>query len=418
MSNFTTPPTLRGSNIYEVNVRQYTTEGTFKAFIAHLPRLQQMGVEILWFMPVFPIGLLNRKGSLGSYYSIKDFCAVNPEFGTQEDFKALVKEIHRLGMKIILDWVANHAAWDNVWTVEHPEYFVQKPDGDFLSPYDWTDVIQINHDNKDQQQAMIHSMAYWIKEAGIDGFRADLAHLTPLPFWLEARAFLDAIKPGLIWLAESEEPAYAQAFDLTYTWKWMHATEQYARKEMDIAGLKNILMAKDGLENCLRMYFTSNHDENSWNGSEYEKYGVFAKALAVFSCTYQNAVPLVYSGQEIPNARRLAFFEKDSLEWRVAELDDFYRTLFAFRRTSAFYNQSVQSEFRFIDTPGEVLGYEAMAGDQKMVVLLNLSGEEINCACPEQLYGKFRNLFSGMEEYTINRQIYLAAGAYLVYLKI
>jgi alpha-amylase len=206
------------TNIYEVNIRQYSAEGSFNAFSKSLPRLKDMGVEVLWFMPIHPIGKINRKGTLGSYYSIADFKAVNPEFGTADDFKNLVKLAQDMGMKVIMDWVANHAAWDNVWTKDHPEYFVQDEAGNFKPPYDWTDVIQIDHHNIAEQDAMIDAMQYWVTEFDIDGFRADLAHLTPLAFWHKARTAIEPLKANLLWLAESEEVNYHEVFDATFTW--------------------------------------------------------------------------------------------------------------------------------------------------------------------------------------------------------
>jgi len=294
------------ANIYEVNLRQYTKEGTIAAFMEHLPRLKEMGVEILWFMPLHPIGKINRKGSLGSYYSSSNFFELNPEFGTEADFKNLVKVIHELGMKVIIDWVANHAAWDNNWTITNPDYFVRADNGQFLSPYDWTDVIQIDHNNEAAHDAMRSAMCFWVNEFDIDGFRADLAHLTPLRFWIKARQVTEAIKPDLIWLAETEEPDFYQAFDIVYAWRWMHKTESYFKNAWGLDSLHEVLNEEKRMypENALQLFFTTNHDENSWNGTEYEKYGVYAKALAVFSFFYPSSVPLIYSGQEIPNQKR------------------------------------------------------------------------------------------------------------------
>lgn len=397
MKQFIQPSFLHYSNIYEVNVRQYTREGNFKAFMEHLPRLKEMGVEILWFMPIHPIGIKNRKGTLGSYYSIKDFCDVNPEFGTKQDFENLVQATHKLGMKIILDWVTNHAAWDNNWTMTHPDFFVRDVQGNFLAPHDWTDVIQINHNNSEEQQAMINSMEYWITEFDIDGFRADLAHLTPLLFWKKARQRLDTVKHDLVWLAETEEPAYHEAFDISYTWKWMHATEEFVKDKHDINALRAQLNdASRKFQIALRMYFTGNHDENSWNGSEYEKYGVFAKALAVFSCTYIHAVPLIYSGQELPNQKRLKFFEKDVIDWNEnIALNDFYKTLLDYRKRDPLFKNTRQEGFAFIGTELPVLAYQRISGENTMIVILNLSKERIDSNVNTMMAnGRYKNIFS------------------------
>ncbi len=329
MKEFNVPAFLNNSNIYEVNIRQYTPEGTFRAFAEHLPRLKEMGVEILWLMPIHPIGIPHRKGSMGSYYSISDHKAINPEFGTIADFDDMVSRIHQLGMKVIMDWVANHTAWDHVWTIHSPHFFSRDEFG-FRSPFDWTDVIQLDHNNEEQQIAMIGAMKFWVEEKNIDGFRADLAHLTPLPFWKRARTVIDEIKPDLVWLAESEDSSYAEAFDITFTWKWMHKTREVLGKENGVEQLTSFLSEND--LPGLRLYFTSNHDENSWNGTEYEKYGVYAKALAVFSCLFKNSVPLIYSGQEAANIQRLKFFEKDQINWNTGEdLAGFYSGLLKLR---------------------------------------------------------------------------------------
>ncbi len=390
MRLFTAPAFLRNSNIYEVNIRQYSPEGTFNAFALHLPRLKQMGVEILWLMPVHPIGVINRKGKLGSYYSIKDFFGINPEFGTKEEFRSLVQKVHKLGMRLIIDWVANHAAWDNAWTFSNPEFFCRDINETFISPYDWTDVIQIDHSNTAQQDAMRKAMAYWITQFDIDGFRADLAHLTPLPFWKEARTILDNVKPNLIWLAETEEPAYHEAFDISYSWKWMHASETFIKK---IAGAEEIIsfLMEDSLrlKDGLQIYFTSNHDENSWNGTEFEKYGIYAKALAIFSATYLNAIPLIYSGQEIPNKKRLKFFEKDPIDWNLERsLTGFYEILFKLRASNPVFKNERHVDFK-IESRSGLLYYERVSGNDCVIVVLNLSAVEAHF----EMNGNYADIF-------------------------
>ncbi|MBX2939399.1 MAG: 1,4-alpha-glucan branching protein [Ferruginibacter sp.] len=371
MTRFKTPGFLTGAVLYEVNIRQFTPEGTFKAFMTHLPRLKNMGIDILWFMPIHPIGVLNRKGSLGSYYSIRNHQAVNPEFGTENDFKELVEACHHLGMKVIIDWVANHVSWDSEWATHHPEY-IRQVNGEFVTPFDWTDVLQIEHQNIQQQDAMIEHMAFWIHQFDIDGFRADLPHLVPLEFWINARRFLDPVKPSLIWLGETEEPDYTRAFDITFTWKWMHATQVVLQQQGDVSSLVHLLQ-QDPLKGY-RLYFTSNHDENSWNGTEFEKYGVYAQALAVFSALYPGAVPLVYSGQEIPNHARLPFFEKARLNWNEALLlESFYTQLFHIRHAHASFF-APETPITFFQKGG-VLGYKIQSGDKECLVWLNLGKE-------------------------------------------
>lgn len=372
MKEFSTPVFLSSSNIYEVNIRQYTPEGTFRAFAAHIPRLKGMGVEILWLMPIHPIGKINRKGTLGSYYSIAHHTALNSEFGDEADFDFLVDVIHKAGMKVILDWVANHAAWDHIWTKLNPDFFKRGAFG-FESPFDWTDVIQIDHSNMKERDAMIEAMMYWVEERGIDGFRADLAHLTPLDFWIEARRKCDKIKPGLIWLAESENENYTEAFDITFTWRWMHAAERAIKEENAPTTLFKFLQQQD--LPGLRLYFTSNHDENSWNGTEWEKYGIYARALAVFSFLYKDAIPLLYSGQEIPNFKRLAFFDKDTLKWHFPpELEDFYKKLYIIRKESNVFNSV--SEVKLY-RHNELLIYSLHSNDKMLLVALHFGISKI-----------------------------------------
>ncbi len=390
-------------NIYEVNIRQYTDEGTFNAFAKALPRLRDMGVEVLWIMPIHPIGKINRKGTLGSYYSISDFKSVNPEFGTADDFKNLVKLAHESGMKLIMDWVANHASWDNVWTIDHPGYFVRDEAGNFKAPYDWTDVIQIDHTNTAQQDAMIDAMKYWVTDFDIDGFRADLAHLTPLEFWKKARTTIEPIKPNLFWLAESEEINYHQVFDATFTWEWMHSTADFYKGKIKINALYDVL-AKYDIDfpaEAYRMYFTSNHDENSWNGTAFEKYGDMLKPLVVFNCTW-NGIPMIYSGEEMPNGQRLQFFDKDVIEWNGKyELHDFYKTLLTLRKTNPALSTAdpAVTTFHIITEGGKnIMSYLRKNDNDEVLVFLNLSNEVTGFTIKDQLInGNYTNVFNKTE---------------------
>jgi glycosidase len=218
-----------GANIYEVNIRQYTPEGNFVAFAKHLPRLKDMGVKILWLMPITPISIAKRQGSLGSYYACSSYTKINAEFGSIEDFKQLVATAHSLDFKVIIDWVANHTGYDHHWTKEHPEFYLKDKDGNFTEKNGWQDVIDLDYSNEALQEAMIAAMQFWITTCQIDGFRCDMAHLVPLSFWLKARQACDEIKK-LFWLAECDEKEYHQVFDVSYAWQWMHATEKYFKK--------------------------------------------------------------------------------------------------------------------------------------------------------------------------------------------
>ncbi len=398
-TGFETPNFLLSSNIYEVNVRQYTPEGTFEAFAKHLPRLKHMGVEILWFMPIHPIGLVNRKGSLGSYYSVRDFKDVNPEFGSKADFDLLVNQIHALDMKIIIDWIANHAAWDNVWTLDNPNFFLRDELGAFKNAFDWDDVIQINHECDEEQNAMIDAMKYWVEKHNIDGFRADLAHLTPLAFWIKARTHLTSIKQNLIWLAETEEPNYHKAFDISYTWKWMHEVELFCKGDKTLVDCINVLKWQKAAftTTAQRMFFTSNHDENSWNGTEYEKYGKAVKNLAVFGSTFIG-ITMLYSGQELPNTKRLPFFDKDEIAWQpINELHTFYKTLLEFRKKIALYkNASINDVYFYEEYLSEnILAYKIEKDDETVLVFLNFTDDYKSITLNNEINNlHYKNLFT------------------------
>jgi glycosidase len=424
---FTPPDWAHHSNIYEVNLRQYTPDGTFNAFADHLSRLSDMGVHTLWFMPIQPIGVEKRKGTLGSYYSIQDYCSVSPEFGTAKDFKNIINEAHKQGLKIIIDWVANHTSWDHIWTKSDPDFFTKDDTGCFRSPFpDWEDVIDLNYDNRQLWSAMIDAMKFWIKEFDLDGFRCDMAKLVPLDFWKEARKELDAIKP-LFWLGEFDEletPEYGQAFDASYTWKWMHRTEEFYKNPESLTTLYEVLKKYDDLgDGTMRAWFTSNHDENSWNGTEYEKYDDMARALAVFSATW-NGIPLVYSGQELPNRKRLKFFDRDAIQWTSKiDLHDFYKILLNLHSNNPALragDPSVQTFRIKTDAGKNVFAYLRTIGNKEVLVLLNLSllNDLSFDIIDERITGIFRNVFSGSTfDFNEKKNIEMQAWEYMVYEK-
>jgi len=327
------PEWSKNATMYEVNLRQYSKEGSFKVFQGQLKRLKEMGVDIVWFMPIHPIGKEQRKGSLGSYYSVQDYKAVNPEFGTLEDFKAVVKEAHNLGMKVIIDWVANHTAHDNVWRKSHPDWFTKDSTGKVVPPVaDWSDVIDLNYDSQEMRKEMIESLKFWLRETDIDGFRCDVAEMVPVDFWNSVRPALDSIKPVFM-LAEGERPEFhSQCFDATYTWSTFHVMNMVAGGKMSVASLDSVLHRNDSLygPKAYRLYFTTNHDENTWNGTEYERMGPARDALSALTFVLPG-MPLIYSGQESALKKRLKFFEKDAIDWGNYPLADFYQKLTALK---------------------------------------------------------------------------------------
>jgi glycosidase len=294
------PSWSKNATIYEVNVRQHTAAGTFAALEKDLPRIDSLGVDILWLMPINPIGQLNRKGSLGSYYSVKNYTGVNPEFGTTEDFKRLVNKAHELGMYVILDWVANHTAWDHSWVLQHPEWYTHDANGNIVPPVpDWSDVADLNYDNVELRKEMIRAMEYWVRDCGIDGYRCDVAMNVPTEFWNDARAALDAIKPVFM-LAEAEQKDHhLKAFDMSYSWELMGIMNAVAKGEKSLYAFDEYMAKSDTAfqKSAYRMGFTTNHDENTWNGTGGERYGVKRKLFDVLSFTLQG-MPLVYTSQE------------------------------------------------------------------------------------------------------------------------
>ena len=393
-----------GSTIYEVNIRQYTPEGTFKALEKHLPRLQKMGVDILWLMPVNPIGKKNRKGSLGSYYSIQNYLEINPEFGTKEDFKNFVRKAHDLGMKVIIDWVANHTSWDNPLIVEHPEWYKKDSTGSIVPPVpDWTDVAALDYSNEGLRKYMTGALAYWIKETDIDGYRCDVAGMLPIGFWNEAVPQLQQIKPVFM-LAEDDHPEmHDTAFDATYSWNLFHLMNEIAKGEKP-AYMVPILMESEKTQyppDAFRMRFTSNHDENSWNGTEYERLGQGAQAFAVLAFTCPG-IPLIYSGQEAGLIKRLRFFDKDTIPWEKFPLEEFYTRLIKLKKNNkALSNGIAGAETTWISKGNdpEVLAYIRHKGKQKVFVVLNLS-ESNQTLEPDGdgFTGKYTELFSGQKK--------------------
>jgi 1,4-alpha-glucan branching enzyme len=324
----------RDAVLYQLNTRQFTREGTFAAAQQQLPRLAEMGVDILWLMPIHPIGEFNRKGTLGSPYAVKDYRAVNPDLGTEAEFRAFVDEAHRLGMKVILDWVANHSAWDNPLTTDHPEWYARTPEGTMMPPEgtDWSDVVDFDYDQPGLRQYMTGSLTYWVREFDIDGYRADVAGYVPLDFWDTARGQLNAIKPVFM-LAEWEtRDLHARAFDATYAWGWKEVMQRIAKGEADAGAIRGYYatQATTWPQAAYRMTYTDNHDQNSWDGVASDIYGPTYEAAIALSFVGPG-LPLIYNGQEADLDHQLAFFEKDEIVWKQGRHDALLRQLIALK---------------------------------------------------------------------------------------
>lgn len=386
-SEMTHVPWSRQASIYQVNLRQYTREGTLKAFAAELPRLKQMGVDILWLMPWQPIGREHRKGGLGSYYSISDYTAINPEFGTLDDARMLVRRAHALGMRVILDWVANHTAWDHAWTKTHKDWYKLDAKGEIYpvtfnegpEPEYWTDVVALNYDSAALREAMIAAMAFWVREVDLDGFRCDVASLVPTPFWERARRELDAIKP-MFMLAESDKAElHRAAFDMTYSWDLADLFKAIGKGQAGAAELRAWLAKQADAKtsgypaHAYRMRFTSNHDFNSWHGTDAELYGDAYQALAMLTFTLPG-MPLIYGGQEARLAKRLEFFERGPIAWKTRELEPFYAELLALKRQHpALGNGQYGAPAELLDVGNaRLFAFRRSAGSDAVTVVVNL----------------------------------------------
>ncbi len=379
----THPAWSRRAVIYEVNVRQFTPKGTLRAVELQLPRLRRLGVDIIWLMPVQPIGVKNRKGPLGSPYSIADYTAVNPALGTEADARSLVRSAHRLGMKVLLDWVANHTAFDHAWITAHPEWYVHRADGTIVNARDneghdtdWTDVAELNYDDPAMRRAMLAAMRWWLERTGMDGFRCDVAGGVPMDFWVEARARLKAVQPGLFMLAEAEAPAFHAAFDMTYAWTLHHLLNEVAQGRKGAEALDAYFAADDSLypRDAFRLAFTTNHDENSWSGSEFERMGANHLPAFVVAATSLRSMPLLYTGQEASLHKRLRFFEKDTVTWTDTSLVGFYRAMVDLKhRQPALANGAWGGAQRVIRTNGgdRVYAYTRTRGANTVLVAVN-----------------------------------------------
>ncbi len=411
------PDWADNATIYEVNIRQYSEEGTFDAFTQDISRIKQMGVEVLWLMPIHPIGEENRLGDLGSYYSIQDYSEINPEFGSKQDLRELVQTAHDHDMKVIMDWVANHTAWDHVWTESNPDWYTRDENGNFITPQGWEDVIELNFNVEAMRDQMIEEMSYWVDEFNVDGFRADYASGVPMNFWNRVRHDLNEIKPIFL-LAEAEDPGFHEyAFDMTYAWSFPNLTHQIADGSAGPNAIHNYMSNEqeefDG--SAYRMYFTSNHDINSWENSAVDRYGPALEAMAVLASTL-NGMPLVYNGQEARMDEELAFFQKDQIEWNGYELEEFYTKLLQLNQNnSALWNGESGGAYERVDTNNsDVFAYKRVNEENEVLVILNLSNQDQTVTLQDIESATYTDIFAE-SEFTIDGEpIDMTSWGYLV----
>ena len=392
--------------LYEMNVRQLTPEGTLRAAMERLEFLRDLGIDAIWLMPVYPIGEENRKGELGSYYSIRDYKAINPEFGTIEDFDAFVAKAHSLGMKVLLDWVANHTARDAKWLQTKPaDWYEREADGTAKVPWDWTDTAKLNYANHDVWRGHIDAMRFWIEKHNVDGFRCDMAMLVPIEFWQEAAKILHAIKPDVFMLAEAEElNLFDRAFDMGYAWEIHHMMCDIAKGGRRVWDLRNTLYADRERypASAMRMMFTSNHDENSWSGSEWSRFGDSLEVMTALTFLWEAAMPLIYTGQEVGYDHSFEFFDKDHIpHYEPNAHTELYRKLINLKHSQKAL-QAGEKGGRIIEIENNakdcLMTFVREKDDSRVVAIMNLSPYTIHADFNNGIYaGHYTNAITGEE---------------------
>lgn len=416
------PDWSKNATIYEVNVRQFTPEGTFKAFESHLPRLKKMGIDIIWLMPIHPIGQQNRKGSLGSEYSVKDYYGVNPEYGSKSDFKHLVDKIHSMGMHVILDWVANHSAWDNPLTKTHPDWYTKTKEGNFQPTpwYDWGDIIDFDYNNPELRKYMTEALKYWVTEYQIDGYRCDVAGFIPVDFWDNVRAELESIRPVFMLAEWESRDLHKKAFDMTYSWSLWDKMKAATTEHKGIGGLVEYMAHDESTfpKAGYRMTFTDNHDKNSWEGTPFSNFGPGLETCIVFS-NVVNGMPLVYSGQEAGLDHSLKFFDKDPIAWKPHPFTDLFTKLFALKhQNKALWNGAYGGNMVRIynDKPEQVISFSREKDGHKVIPVLNFSDKPVTVTLDSKYEkGTYTDWFT-RKKYILkgNDQMTLAPWHYLV----
>ncbi len=405
----TNPAWSRDAVLYQINTRQFTPEGTFAAAQRELPKLKALGVDILWLMPIHPIGEKNRKGALGSPYSVKDYLGVNPEFGTLADLKAFIGAAHEQGFKVILDWVANHSAWDNALVTEHPDWYIKDWKGDFRPTpwWDWSDIIDFDWSNRDLREYMTKAMVYWVRDVGVDGYRCDVAGYVPLDFWENLRAELEAVKPVFMLAEFNHRDVHRAAFDASYAWAWNNAMHDIAAGKADTGALYGYYSENESAFPvvAMRMTYGENHDQNAWEGTSFERFGPALPAAIVLSFVGEG-IPLVHNGVEAGNEKRLAFFEKDPIAWRQHPNGALIKRLIAYRKAHvALHNGRWGARMVSVanSSPQQVFSLLRERDDDRVFVVLNLSGEAKAVTFPTaQAQGDYIDFNGG--KVTINPQ--------------
>ena len=405
--------------IYEANIRQYSPQGSFEAFTADLPKIKELGVDIIWLMPIYPISTTKSKGSLGSYYAVSDYQKVNPEFGDLDDVKTLIDSAHKLDMYVILDWVPNHTGWDHVWLQQHPEWYTKDEQGNPTHPIgtDWTDTADLNYDNHDMRAQMLEDLKYWIKEVGIDGYRCDMAGMVPTDFWEHTIPELRALKPVFM-LAEAWEPHLIQAgFNMVYGWETHHLSNDISNGHKPIDDFRRRMedVKHQYAPEAILMNFTSNHDENSWNGSAPERLNDALELAAALMYTVAG-MPLIYSGQEYDLDRRLLFFEKDSIDRTKGRMFEVYKQLGQLKKSTKALDTGVDAaSYQNLNNSAsdKILSFVRQKDEDQLVYMGNFSNETVSFSV--DYTGILIDFYTG-KQVDLTQELVLAPKAYLILL--
>lgn len=420
-----TPEFAENAVIYEANIRQYSPEGTFNAFTKDIPKLKKLGIKILWLMPIQEIGIVNRKATvdlsvdditdsiekkkyLGNPYSVKDYKSINADFGTKADLQKLIKTAHKNGIYVILDWVANHTAWDHAWIAQHPEYYTHDKEGNMIAPYGWKDVAELDYNNTNLRKAMLDEMKYWLTTFNIDGFRCDLAAEIPTDFWENTRAELTKVKPVFMLMQAQKPKLMVNAFDMQYGWESHYIFNEIVRGEKTAKDFDNLIKKNDSLyqKDDINMNFTSNHDENFWNGTEYERLQNAAETFAAL--TYMMpGMPLIYNGQEYDLNKRLSLYEKDTIPQVVGNMMAVYEKLGKLKTENSALNggKSPASYHRLLTSNNDnILAFEREKNGKKVIFIGNLS--KINQSFTIAIEGVYTDYMLGTKiEFTKNQKV-------------
>lgn len=416
-STFTNMPDKKDAIIYQVNIRAFSNEGTLNGVRAKLSHIKELGANVVYLMPIYPIGELN---GVGSPYAVKNYKEVNPNFGTLDDLKTLVEEAHSMDMAVILDWVANHTAWDNPWISQHPDWYMQDESGNIVSPPNtvYTDVAQLDFNNQEMKDAMIDAMAYWVYNANVDGFRCDYADAVPQNFWTEAVTAVRGIKnQNMLMLAEGTDKSHFDAgFDYTFGFNFFSALEYVFGDGEPATRLQdsNTTEYEGNYNEANRVVrYTTNHDVNLSDGTPYELFNGKEGSMAAFVvAAYMKSVPMIYNGQEVGYNQRIDYFNDDPIDWSSADNDlyETYKSVINFRKSSMAIKVGSYNGYSTTNVAAFTMTYN----NETVLVIANLRGTNTTYLIPEHLKtNSWTNALNGGSFSTTN-QVQLAPYEYII----